>query len=235
MSVNDQSGLSAQPVSGNTREADSAELSAQAADAQYKQMLADKTLSQLIEEQKRQKHDAELNKDILKLVQKGDLSILDGAGGDSGFPKVAINLVDADKEQQMIAQEGLRNKSSVREVQPGQNAQQQLEERKAWLHQTFPTLKTDAILVHDDAGNTYVDSMGVSLKEIKAAEAIQKEAKVAQMRSDEVAEQIKDTLTGKMSALGSPHANTGQDHDAAPKALMTPNAPARGNSTVVQL
>jgi hypothetical protein len=164
-------------------------------DAEFKKQLDEKDLKQLIQLQRQQAEEAERKAAAVSAVKRGDLGAL------SPYMKSGHGLADIDPEDNargaaIIALKHLRNESSVGyiHVERGEVPAQALEESKRWLKDTFPTVQTDAIIVRDTRGNYAVESLGVSIDEIVAAQSLQNDKRRAEERSAEVTARIQEKI-----------------------------------------
>jgi hypothetical protein len=164
-------------------------------DADFKKQLDDKNLKELMQVEREQQVEAAKKAAALDAVKRGDLGAL------SPYMKSGHGVADIDPEDNargaaIIAEKGLRNESFVGyiHVERGEVPAQALEESKKWLRETFPTIQTDAIIVRDTRGNYAVETLGVSIEKVDAAEQLQIDKRRAEERSAEVTARIQEKI-----------------------------------------
>ncbi len=189
------------------------------------------SLKELMDTRQKLQEEEASKTSVLRTVKGGDLSALAPYIKTSPDQWLKLNDEDIKKEDALITEKHLRNESSVERIKEGEDPAKALESTKKWLKDTFPTQQTDALLVQDDKGNYFVARLGVSLKEMDAAIALQ----IQQRRAAKEAGEIETRIQEKIKEG---HQQIASAADETTRALATPavqRRPAPHDKSVVSV
>jgi hypothetical protein len=169
-------------------------------DAEFKKQLDDKSLKELMQLQRQLREEAEKKASVLKAVRGEDMLAPTAYIKDRNEWEV-LTSEDADRIIAALREKHIRTdvaaalNTSFSAVKAGQDPNQQLQETKKWLTETFPDKPTDALVVKDDLHGGYiVVSLGVSDYEIDAARELQSDKRRFEEKSADVTTRIQEKI-----------------------------------------
>ena len=156
-------------------------------EAEFQKRLDAMKLEELLESQRQMQEKEAKATAAIRAVREGDLSALAPYTRPQTEEKVTINAEDTQHIRAATSEGHLRNEATIwGDIKEGSDPAHELEKAKKWLKDAFPTLHTEALIVKDTHGRSYIAALGVSTEEIDAVATVRSEAKKAAKRAGEI-------------------------------------------------